>query len=235
MPRSAYRTCRAVIALSRRPAGLPLQDIWTDIRPIHNLARERLGYATQKPLPLLTRIIEASSNPGDTVFDPFCGCATTIEAAHNLGRRWIGVDIAIHAIRSRRRLVQGRAGQCAPPFTGNRAVRPQIRQQIHRPTDSGITIDDAPRGFGIRAAHKPVGRTLSRRCQYRGADCAELGRSAVSVRATPLFGYRWARYHSRRQQAPTPGCGGQDLALQDARPDRQASARRAQTSRAQAL
>ena len=79
--------------------GVPLQDVWTDIRPIHNLASERMGYNTQKPLALRERIIEASSSPGDTVFDPFCGCATALEAAHKLGRRWIGVDIAIHAIK----------------------------------------------------------------------------------------------------------------------------------------
>ena len=58
-----------------------------------------MGYATQKPLALLERIIVASSNPGDVVLDPFCGCATTMEAAHNLGRKWIGIDIAIHAVK----------------------------------------------------------------------------------------------------------------------------------------
>ena len=79
--------------------GVPLQDVWTDIKPIHNLAEERMGYATQKPVALLERIIEASSNEGDVVMDPFCGCATTLEAAHKLNRRWIGIDIAIHAIK----------------------------------------------------------------------------------------------------------------------------------------
>ncbi|MCS1412082.1 MAG: Modification methylase DpnIIB [Verrucomicrobia subdivision 3 bacterium] len=63
------------------------------------LKQERLGYPTQKPLPLLERIIKASSNEGDVVFDPFCGCATTLEAAHSLKRRRIGSDIAIHAIK----------------------------------------------------------------------------------------------------------------------------------------
>ena len=72
-------------------------NLWADIPAA--LGRERLGYATQKPLALLERIIKASSDPGDVVFDPFCGCATTLEAAHKLGRRWIGVDIAIHAIK----------------------------------------------------------------------------------------------------------------------------------------
>ena len=79
--------------------GLPLSDIWTDIAPFNSQAKERLGYATQKPLALLERIIKASSNPGDVVLDPFCGCATTLEAAHTLDRAWIGVDIAIHAIK----------------------------------------------------------------------------------------------------------------------------------------
>ena len=79
--------------------GVPLQDVWTDIRPIHNLADERMGYATQKPLKLLERIVQVSTNEGNVVFDPFCGCATTLEAAHNLRRQWIGIDIAIHAIK----------------------------------------------------------------------------------------------------------------------------------------
>ncbi len=77
--------------------GQPASNLWADISPA--LGDERLGYATQKPLQLLERIISASSNPGDTVLDPFCGCATTIEAAHKLGRKWIGCDIAIHAIK----------------------------------------------------------------------------------------------------------------------------------------
>ena len=60
---------------------------------------ERMGYATQKPLALMERIIAASSNPGDVVLDPFCGCATTMEAAHKMGRKWTGIDIAIHAVK----------------------------------------------------------------------------------------------------------------------------------------
>ena len=77
--------------------GVPLQDIWTDIKPIGAQARERLGYPTQKPLALLKRIIEVSSNPGDLVLDPFCGCGTTIHAAEDLGRWWMGVDICVTA------------------------------------------------------------------------------------------------------------------------------------------
>ncbi len=77
--------------------GIAATDLIADI-PMA-AGKERMGYATQKPLALLERIIQASSNPGDTVLDPFCGCATTIEAAHKLGRRWLGIDIAIHAIK----------------------------------------------------------------------------------------------------------------------------------------
>ena len=77
--------------------GNAIQDIVWDISPA--LGNEDMGYATQKPRALLERIIAASSNEGDLVLDPFCGCATTLEAAHNLDRRWIGIDIAIHAIK----------------------------------------------------------------------------------------------------------------------------------------
>ncbi len=79
--------------------GQAVHEVWTDIPNINSQAKERLGYATQKPLALLERIIAASSNPGDVVLDPFCGCATTMEAAHKLGRQWVGIDIAIHAIK----------------------------------------------------------------------------------------------------------------------------------------
>ncbi len=78
--------------------GVPLQDIWTDIRPLHNLAEERLGYATQKPVALLERIICSSSIEGQMVLDPFCGCGTTVHAAQKLKRQWIGIDITHLAI-----------------------------------------------------------------------------------------------------------------------------------------
>jgi site-specific DNA-methyltransferase (adenine-specific) len=81
-----------------------MSDVW-QIPIINSQSKERLGYPTQKPIALLKRIIEASSNIGDVVFDPFCGCATTIVAAHELKRKWIGIDIAYHAIK---RVVQSR-------------------------------------------------------------------------------------------------------------------------------
>lgn len=78
--------------------GLPIANLWDDIGPISSQDAERVGYQTQKPLALLKRIIEASSNEGDLILDPFCGCGTAIEAAALLGRRWIGIDITPLAI-----------------------------------------------------------------------------------------------------------------------------------------
>ncbi len=78
--------------------GLALQSVWTDIPPLGAHAKERLGYPTQKPVSLLERIIYASSNPGDVVLDPFCGCGTAIVAAQQLNRRWIGIDITHLAV-----------------------------------------------------------------------------------------------------------------------------------------
>ncbi len=72
---------------------------WWEISILNSQSKERTGYPTQKPLALLHRIIKASSNPGDIVLDPFCGCATTCVAAEQLGRRWIGIDIAEQAVR----------------------------------------------------------------------------------------------------------------------------------------
>ncbi len=78
--------------------GVKVQNLWSDIPPISANAQERLGYPTQKPEALLERIIQISSNEGDTVLDPFCGCGTTIAAAEKLRRRWIGIDITSLAI-----------------------------------------------------------------------------------------------------------------------------------------
>ena len=82
--------------------GVPLQDVWTDIR-LHAGSGERLGYPTQKPEALLERIIAASSNEGDIVLDPFCGCGTTVAVAERMGRKWIGMDISPTAMRVIRR------------------------------------------------------------------------------------------------------------------------------------
>lgn len=108
--------------------GVPYQDIWayqsgtegvlhgtdggidSDVKWLDG-GDERTGYPTQKPVGLLRRIIETSSNPGDIVLDPFCGCGTTVEAAQHLDRQWIGIDIAIHAIKVIEARIKDRVGE----------------------------------------------------------------------------------------------------------------------------
>ena len=99
--RTGYPSQKTYLDESR---GVPIQDMWYDINSLSGSHKERLGYPTQKPEALLERIISASSNEGDVVLDPFCGCGTAIAAAERLNRRWIGIDIthiAITLIRHR--------------------------------------------------------------------------------------------------------------------------------------
>ena len=94
--------------------GVSVRDIWTDIEPVNSGANERLGYPTQKPVALLERIINASSNPGDVVLDPFGGCGTAAHAAQKTGRQWIAIDVtylAINLIKRRLRDAFGEALQ----------------------------------------------------------------------------------------------------------------------------
>ena len=101
--RTGYASRKLYLDESR---GVPIQDMWTDISSLSGAHRERLGYPTQKPEALLERIINASSNEGDVVLDPFCGCGTAIAVAERLNRRWVGIDIthlAISLMKSRLR------------------------------------------------------------------------------------------------------------------------------------
>ena len=82
------------------------RDVWNDIKIMHPRASERTGYPTQKPLKLLERIIKASSNEGDMVFDPFCGCATTLVAADRLRRKWVGIDVSAKAVELVKRRIK---------------------------------------------------------------------------------------------------------------------------------
>ena len=97
--------------------GIPIQDMWTDIRPVASQAAERLGYPTQKPEALLERIINASSNEGDVVLDPFCGCGTAIAAAERLNRRWIGIDVTHIAITLIRHRLRDSFGEELRPYS----------------------------------------------------------------------------------------------------------------------
>lgn len=91
-----YKTFRGRRAYMDEMPGRPVPSVWNDISPVGNShnSTEFLGYPTQKPLALLERVIKASSNRGDVILDPFCGCGTAVHAAEDLGRQWIGVDIS---------------------------------------------------------------------------------------------------------------------------------------------
>ena len=115
-------------------AGVPIQDIVTDIAPIGAQAHERIGYPTQKPLALLERIIGASSNEGDVVLDPFCGCATACVAAENLGRRWVGIDISPKAVE----LVNMRLQQSMGDLFHNRLVTARTDIPVRTDIDAPV-------------------------------------------------------------------------------------------------
>lgn len=129
--------------------GYNLSDTWTDIPSMQTQSVSRaegVGYPTQKPLALLERIIKASSNPGDIVFDPFCGCATTCVAARRLNRKWVGIDISEKAAD----LVEKRIADDEPLF-GAGGIRDSCvrRDDIPERTDLGDiqNLEDAEKGI----------------------------------------------------------------------------------------
>jgi site-specific DNA-methyltransferase (adenine-specific) len=111
--------------------GTLVGNVWTDINPINSQAAERLGYPTQKPLALLERIIAASSNPGDVVLDPFCGCGTTIAAAQKLGRRWIGIDVTQLSIALQKSRLQAMFPDLAYRVIGEPTTFDDARRLAH--------------------------------------------------------------------------------------------------------
>lgn len=155
--------------------GKQIGTVWTDIDRISNTAAERLGYPTQKPVPLLERIISAGSKPGQVVLDPFCGCGTTVDAAEKLGRRWIGIDVTHYAItlieqRLKRHhpkasfTIHGRPASLADAhalakrdkhqfqwwaawFTGAQSYREE-RRGPDRGIDGSATFANGPYGYG---------------------------------------------------------------------------------------
>lgn len=110
-------------------------DWWSDIPSINTQAKERTGYPTQKPLDLLERIIKASSNRNDVVFDPFCGCATTMVAADRLQRQWIGIDISSKAVELVVRRIKDDQGTLEAQDRLHGAIIP--RTDIPKRTDLG--------------------------------------------------------------------------------------------------
>lgn len=110
-------------------SGAPVIDTVTDIQPLSAASKEKTGYPTQKPLALLERIIKASSDEDDMVFDPFCGCATTLVAADRLQRQWAGIDLSPLAIK----LVNKRISEERGLFGGATALdKPPIRTDLGR-------------------------------------------------------------------------------------------------------
>ena len=108
-----YFTTNGVPRRKFRPEEVPgeaIDNIWIDIKALGSQDQERTGYPTQKPLKLLDRIVKASSNKGDVVLDPFCGCATTLVAAEDLQRNWVGIDISEKAVELVRSRIEGRQG-----------------------------------------------------------------------------------------------------------------------------
>ena len=145
--------------------GVPLQDLWDDIPPV--LGNEVLGYATQKPQTLLERIISASSNEGDVVLDPFCGCGTAVAAAEKLKRNWVGIDVthlAVALMKNRLRtafdIVPGKTTRWSASRSMSAAPAPWRSR-----TDTSSSSGPCPSW---------------RRCRARAANAARTGASTGS-------------------------------------------------------
>ncbi|MCY3934716.1 MAG: DNA methyltransferase [Chloroflexi bacterium] len=151
---------------------------WTEFSPVGRLKSERLGYPTQKPLKLLERIIRASSNEGDLVLDPFCGCGTAVEAAQNLGRRWLGIDVEPLAVDLMARRLRERCG-----------IDPTIRGIPYDFAQAQRLAESAPYEFERWAIRLiPGAQPNFKQSGDGGLD----GRAVVNVerRPQPLFGFQ---------------------------------------------
>jgi len=164
--------------------GLALDDVWADIPPLNSQAAERLGYQTQKPLALLERIIRLSSDEGDTVLDPFCGCGTAIEASHTLNRKWIGIDItplAIDVVERRLNRKGARKGFDYKVEGIPRDLDGAQRLFDNSPHDFQIwattLVDGQPRNGGKKGADKGVDGLI-----YFQEDHKTIGQAIISVK-----------------------------------------------------
>jgi site-specific DNA-methyltransferase (adenine-specific) len=175
--------------------GTPLQDIWLDVAPLSGQAKERLGYPTQKPVALLERIINASSNPGDVVLDPFCGCGTTVHAAEKLGRQWIGIDVTHLAIG----LIEKRLRDAFPAVAFTTHGVPQdlagARDLARRGRDDPNYYFEFEKWALSLIAAQPG--NLSKKGADRGIDgniwFGKTGRAIVSVKAGDTVGVSMIR------------------------------------------
>lgn len=159
--------------------GVAIQNIWTDVEVINNRSKEKLGYPTQKPVSLLERILKVSSNEGDVVLDPFCGCGTTIEAAQLFKREWIGIDITHLAIK----VVRDRMASKFPGAEYELLGEPQDVESAR------VLAEVSPYEFQWWAVHRVKGRPIGgqhgsregKRGRDRGVDGFIKFRSGNSV------------------------------------------------------
>jgi site-specific DNA-methyltransferase (adenine-specific) len=148
-------------------SGRLLSNVWTDIFPINSQAAERLGYPTQKPLALLDRIINASSNAGDVVLDPFCGCGTTITAAQKLGRCWVGIDITYLSISLQKYRLKDAFG--IEPGQGYRVIGEPVDEHSARQLANDDRYQFQWWALSLIQA-KPLGGDAAARQGKKGAD-----------------------------------------------------------------
>jgi DNA modification methylase len=160
--------------------GVPLQDIWTDIRIIHNQSQERVGYPTQKPEALLERIFEACSNESALVLDCFCGSGTTAAVAEKLNRRWIACDLGRFAIHTTRKRLLG-IPDVKPFVVQNlgKYERQQWQVAEFAPSSSTVILSEAKDPMSAGAQQRPS-KEFSARLSDRGENASQ-GRSALQA------------------------------------------------------
>jgi DNA modification methylase len=167
--------------------GVGVQNLWDDLPNINNRSNEMLGYGTQKPEALLERILKASSNEGDVVLDPFCGCGTTVQVAQRLNRRWIGIDITHLAIGLiKKRLSDASARRSNPPTTYRRAHRLPRRSSPRRRRQISVPV------VGARPGRRASRRAEKRRRPRHRRPPLLPRRRLRPIQADHLFGQRRA-------------------------------------------
>jgi site-specific DNA-methyltransferase (adenine-specific) len=161
-------------------------DVWTDVNAINPVAKERLGYPTQKPIALLERVIAASSNPGDVVLDPFCGCGTALVAAQTLDRRWIGIDVTYLSIAVMKARLKDSFGIEVPVF--GQPTELEGARQLAQGDDGRYQfqwwalnlIDARPLGGTEK---KGADRGIDGRITFTIGPKGEMGQALVSVKS----------------------------------------------------
>jgi DNA modification methylase len=164
--------------------GVQVSSNWADISMIRGWSGEKMGYPTQKPLALLERIIAASSNPGDVVLDPFCGCGTAVDAAQKLGRRWTGIDVTHLAIGLIEKRLRDRYGDTVQfEVIGKPAdLASALRLAEERPHDFQYWVTFAIDGQAFQGGRKGMDRGIDGFVWFTGHD-RQPQKAIVSVKA----------------------------------------------------